>query len=90
MAVNREAEHLQAGLAGGVAALAAGGRMAVISFHSGEDRIVKQFFRAEERERRSGRVLTRKPLTPSEAECARNAQARSAKMRVFARTEEAA
>lgn len=58
------------------------GRLAVISFHSLEDRRVKQAFRTLEKDRR-GQVLTKKPIVPSEAEMARNPRSRSAKMRVW-------
>jgi len=79
IAVNGELEALAAGLSQGAAALARGGRMAVISFHSGEDRIVKRFFKG-------GtpllRPVTKKPLTAGEEESARNPRARSAKLRI--------
>jgi len=90
MAVNGEAGALEAGLRGGADILAPGGRFAVISFHSGEDRAVKHFFRALEKEERLGRVATKKPLEPDDGECSANPRARSAKLRVFERAEEAA
>ncbi len=80
--VNRELESLESFLTEAPSLLKAGGRLAVISFHSLEDRIVKTAFRALEKEGK-GKILTKKPVTPSEAEEARNARARSAKMRVF-------
>jgi 16S rRNA (cytosine1402-N4)-methyltransferase len=58
-----------------------GGRVAVISFHSLEDRLVKHAFRDPER----WELVTRKPLVPGEDECARNPRARSAKLRVAKR-----
>ena len=81
MAVNREMENLQALLKQAPAALAVGGRMAVISFQSMEDRLVKQAFRSLEQ---TGvmTVVTKKPLSPADDEIARNPRSRSAKMRV--------
>jgi 16S rRNA (cytosine1402-N4)-methyltransferase len=82
MAVNREVENLSALLELGPAFLAPGGRMAVISFQSTEDRAVKQAF---VRMRQDGRaeLLTKKPVQPSDAEIAENPRSRSAKMRVM-------
>jgi 16S rRNA (cytosine1402-N4)-methyltransferase len=79
--INRELEHLDRALDQAVAALSPGGRLAVIAFHSLEDRIVKQTMR---RLADTGRVrlLTRKPVRPDEAEIARNPRARSARLRV--------
>jgi 16S rRNA (cytosine1402-N4)-methyltransferase len=57
----------------------------VIAFHSLEDRIVKHTLRALERSGRLVTVLTKKPITPTEAEIARNPRARSAKLRVAER-----
>ena len=89
IAVNRELECLQEGLRQGVEMLNPGGRMAVISFHSLEDRIVKYFFR----DRVQGddavlRLVTRKPLIASEEEVRNNPRSRSAKLRVIERKEE--
>jgi 16S rRNA (cytosine1402-N4)-methyltransferase len=84
MAVNREMDNLQALLNQGPRFLAPGGRMAVIAFHSMEDRAVKQAFRAAEQ---SGQMViqTKKPLTPGDEETARNPRSRSAKLRVARR-----
>jgi len=81
MAVNREMENLAALLEQAPAALAAGGRMAVISFHSTEDRAVKQAFRSLEQTGVMS-ILTKKPLVPKSEEIACNPRSRSAKMRV--------
>lgn len=86
IAVNREIEMLEPALRAAVNVLRPGGRLAVISFHSLEDRIVKHTFRALSQES-DGRlaVLTKRPQTPSEAECRTNPRARSAKLRVAER-----
>ncbi len=85
MAVNREGETLAALLRQVPSLLRPGGRAAVISFHSGEDRLVKESFRAGAR---SGiyQLITKKPVTPSQAEQRRNPRSRSAKLRVAERT----
>lgn len=85
MAVNREMENLGALLEKAPAHLKPGGRVAVISFQSMEDRLVKQAFRSAEQ---TGllKVLTKKPLSPSPAETARNPRSRSAKLRVAERS----
>lgn len=62
--------------------LASKGRLAVISFHSLEDRIVKRIFRELE-ERGEGKVVTKKPIVPSQEELLVNPRARSAKLRIF-------
>ncbi len=97
IAVNDELGELERGLAAAEQVLAPGGRLAVVSFHSLEDRAVKEFVRA-----RAGRTpgpsrhappvgearlatlrdLTRKPVLPSDAEIAANPRARSARLRV--------
>jgi 16S rRNA (cytosine1402-N4)-methyltransferase len=83
--VNRELDGLDTFLARASTRLLAGARLAVITFHSLEDRIVKHAFRALAAGESALRVLTRKPLTPGEAEVERNARARSAKLRVIER-----
>jgi len=98
IAVNDELGELERGLAAAEQVLAPGGRLAVVSFHSLEDRAVKEFVRS-----RAGRTpmpsrhappqlgarapatlrdLTRRPLSPSEAEVSANPRARSARLRV--------
>jgi len=78
--VNEELENLQKILQTGWKILKKGGRMCVISFHSLEDRMVKETFRSLEKQ---GKVviLTKKPVTPSEEEQKRNPRSRSAKLR---------
>jgi 16S rRNA (cytosine1402-N4)-methyltransferase len=75
--VNREIEELAASLPRAVRLLAPEGRIAVIAYHSLEDRAVKRFLLSEE----SLRILTKKPLRPSAAEASRNPRARSARLR---------
>jgi 16S rRNA (cytosine1402-N4)-methyltransferase len=84
IAVNRELESLEAGLIAVWKRMAPGGRMAVISFHSLEDRIVKGFFR-KRRADESAEVLTKKPVCASKRERKRNPRSRSAKLRVLRR-----
>lgn len=99
IAVNSELDHLKRGLLEGFEALAPGGRMAVISFHSLEDRLVKETFRSWEktctcppgipvctcRAKAKARVLTRKPLRPRPEEADANPRARSARLRAAER-----
>ena len=96
IAVNEELASLEEVLPQAVAALGTGGRLAVISFHSLEDRIVKAFFRAQSRdlvnppyeqiyaeERKATlKEVNRKPITPSDDEIRSNPRARSAKLRI--------
>jgi len=82
IAVNDELGALKEGLRGAWGLLAEGGRIAVVSFHSIEDRLVKQTFLAWEKEGEGERV-TKKPLVPSQEELLRNPRARSAKLRVI-------
>lgn len=81
--VNRELEALPDSLADLARCLAPGGRLVVISFHSLEDREVKQTFRSLASQ--GFTILTRKPVTPSPAERGRNPRSRSAKLRALLR-----
>jgi 16S rRNA (cytosine1402-N4)-methyltransferase len=84
MAVNQELENLEALLKEAPRLLNPGGRFAVISFQSMEDRLVKQAFRSAE-QTGAVRVLTKKPVGPSDDEVAGNPRSRSAKLRVVER-----
>lgn len=84
IAVNDELGQLERGLEGAIGMLAIGGRIAAISFHSLEDRIVKNRFR-DEKERL--KVLTKKPIGPTEEEMRENPRSRSAKLRAAERIE---
>jgi 16S rRNA (cytosine1402-N4)-methyltransferase len=95
IAVNSEFEHLKVFLTEGIKVLQSSGRFIVVSFHSGEDRIVKNIFRTNARgcicepempvcrcqHTPSVRVLTKKPLTPSDEESRDNPRSRSARLR---------
>ena len=83
--VNRELEGLDEFLARATERLLAGARLAVITFHSLEDRIVKHAFRALAAPDGALRVVTKRPLTPADDEVARNPRARSAKLRAIER-----
>lgn len=78
IAVNDELGELHRALQAATDALTEGGRLAVISFHSGEDRIVKRFFRENDRLT----PIIKKPIRPSQEERERNPAARSAKLRI--------
>ncbi len=80
IAVNDELSELEKGVEAAAAHMAPGGRLAAISFHSLEDRIVKRFLR-DLAHRGGARLLTKRPLRPSRAEVAANPRARSAKLR---------
>jgi len=84
MAVNDELANLEALLEQAPKALKPGGRLAVISFHSTEDRVVKLAFRSAEQ---TGllKIVTKKPVSPAEAELAKNPRSRSAKLRIAER-----
>ncbi len=96
IAVNEELQAIEQVLPQALAALAPGGRLAVIAFHSLEDRIVKQYFRRESQDcicppeqpvctcghKASIEIITRRPIGPTEAEAQANPRARSARLRV--------
>jgi len=100
IAVNDELLTLEKGLHDGVKSLCIGGRMAVISFHSLEDRIVKQFFHQESIDcicpprqpvctcghQASVKLINKKPITPEKEEKESNPRSRSAKLRVIEKT----
>lgn len=81
IAVNDELNNIQIGLEQAVEIMKTGSRLAVISFHSLEDRIVKLFFR-ESKDKGLLRILTKKPLTAARQEILNNPRARSAKLRL--------
>lgn len=82
--VNDELAALREGLAAALDALSMGGRLAVITFHSIEDRIVKSVLR-ERAAVGLGTVISKKPVNPTHAEVLQNRRARSAKLRIFER-----
>ncbi|MDO8512044.1 MAG: 16S rRNA (cytosine(1402)-N(4))-methyltransferase [bacterium] len=82
IAVNREYETLQIAIKKSLAILADGGRLAIISFHSGEDRIVKQVFR-QAAQSENFTLLTKHPIKPTFQEVRANAWSRSAKLRIL-------
>ncbi|HEY0908435.1 MAG TPA: 16S rRNA (cytosine(1402)-N(4))-methyltransferase RsmH [Candidatus Paceibacterota bacterium] len=82
IAVNDELGSLRQGLAAALESLAPGGRMAVISFHSLEDRIAKVLMKDWEKEGR-GKQTTKKPIVPTDEEMERNPRSRSSKLRIF-------
>jgi 16S rRNA (cytosine1402-N4)-methyltransferase len=99
IAVNDELGEIEAGLRAALTTLKPGGRMATISFHSLEDRLVKSFFNVESKDcicppqqpvctcghRATLRIVTRRPVRPSEEEVSANPRARSARLRVAER-----
>jgi 16S rRNA (cytosine1402-N4)-methyltransferase len=99
--VNNELEALKTALPDAFGLLNKGGRLAVISFHSLEDRIVKNYFKMLStgcicppdfpvcvcNNKPKGRLVSRKPVTASQAELAQNNRSRSAKLRVIEKTE---
>ncbi len=82
IAVNDELNTLKKGLEKGFARLNKGGRMAIISFHSLEDRIVKNFNKEKE-SNEEAKIITKKPIEPSDEEVKENPRSRSAKLRIL-------
>jgi len=85
IAVNDELNNLKTALPQAINLLQPGGRLVVISFHEGEDRIVKQFFKTLSLTHQ-GTILTKKPLSPDLEEIIANPRSRSAKLRAFIKT----
>lgn len=97
--VNKELEVLEKGISSMIDMLEANGRICIITFHSLEDRIVKNIFRENENpctcpkefpvcvcgRVSKGEVVTRKPILPSDLEISENSRSRSAKLRCFKR-----
>ena len=82
IAVNDELNSITEGLPKALRLLEPKGRLCVISFHSLEDRIIKRAF-LEFEEKGFGKIITQKPIVPTEEEIAENKRARSAKLRIF-------
>lgn len=82
--VNDEIQSLKDGITKGFESLNKKGRLAVISFHSLEDRVVKQFFKTMDTEGLA-KIVTKKPIVPTEEEILINPRSRSAKLRIITR-----
>jgi len=82
IAVNSELDNLNLVLPQALTLLNKGGRLVIVSFHSGEDRIVKNYFKEQE-ELGKIKVITEKPIGPTVIEIENNPRARSAKLRVI-------
>lgn len=85
MAVNDELTSIHEALLGALGALAPGGKIAVISFHSLEDRVVKNCLRDWCKEHKNFQLCTKKPMIPSREEIRKNPRSRSSKLRVIER-----
>lgn len=82
IATNDELRSLEEVLQKGFEHLEKGGRMAIISFHSLEDRLVKRFFKEKEKEEKA-LLITKKPIVPTDEEIRENPRSRSAKLRIL-------
>ena len=80
--VNRELDRIEPALTEALRVLNKGGRVAVITFHSLEDRIVKWTFKDREQKYGDIKILTKKPIVPSDKECDENPPSRSSKLRI--------
>ena len=80
--LNHELENIENGLRGAWKIIKPKGRIAVISYHSLEDRIVKNFFK-EKAKNEEGKLINRKPIVPSREEVTKNPRSRSAKLRIL-------
>ncbi len=80
--VNRELDRIEPALTEALRVLNKGGRVAVITFHSLEDRIVKWTFKDRESKYGDIRILTKKPIVPTDTECDENPPSRSSKLRI--------
>jgi 16S rRNA (cytosine1402-N4)-methyltransferase len=85
IAVNRELDILSEIIPHLIDTLAVGGKLAIISFHSLEDRIVKHSFKAIAKNRKNVKILTKKPIIPTISEIKINPRSRSAKLRFIER-----
>jgi 16S rRNA (cytosine1402-N4)-methyltransferase len=85
IAVNDELNNLGKVIREGIPLVKSRGRLCILSFHSLEDRIVKETFRQYARSPELITIITRKPISPSKREIAENPRARSAKLRVAER-----
>ena len=85
IAVNDELNNLEKAIRDGIPLLRSGGRLCILSFHSLEDRIVKESFRQYEKLTGLITIITKKPIAPSKGEISENPRARSAKLRVAER-----
>ena len=83
--VNDEIESLKEGLNKAFDALNLNGRLAVVSFHSLEDRVIKRFFK-DLKNKKEGILINKKPITPSDKELKENPRSRSAKLRIISKS----
>lgn len=85
IAVNQELDHVEKGLQVAIESLGPSGRLAVIAFHSLEDKLVKQYFRTQAQENEHYKLVPKRAMKPTEGECTSNPRARSARLRCLER-----